>query len=388
MIMKVWNMVVWSCLLVEVPSLVLPKKANLHMVVAFYDTTDELNALDYISQHGTPYKTVVSISRALAYSEVMEDKVNELTDKGYVVFLSAGNKQSNCCNKEDVRNFNGYEKAITVGATANTLDVDMGSEDIYSAASYTNFGECVDIFAPGQSIFPALSAIGNYKSHGGYKYLEGIGSSVSTPLAAGVAASIMAEHPEIPFDTERMKQTLIDLSVKGILKNMDPSTPNRFLNNGKHVVYSPKKKYHGCGLSSGNMKCPEGECCTADGHCLDTSNEENSDRCSIEHGCQSEFGTCLPSGQTPTSASTSTNIDKPSETLNETEAQTQAQPTTTLGQRCGPGYGSCVLQDAQGHYLHVSCCSKEGVCGLTREYCGYGCQTDFGRCYAIAFLNH
>jgi len=347
------------------------KKANLHMVASGYESYDDLNALDYILQHGTPYKTIVSISRSMPYSQAMEDKINELSDYGFVIFISAGNESANCCNKNDIRHFNGYEKAITVGAIANTLYEDMGSDKIYSIASYSNYGDCVDIFGPGQSICPYIYGIDDYDEYNGFKYLEGKGTSTATPLVAGVAALIMAEQPNIQYNTEVMKQIMIDLSIKDVIKGLDPSTPNRFVNNGKHVVFSPNKKYHGCGQSAGNMKCSEG-CCSADGHCIDASHEDYSTLCAIDHGCQSEFGECL-------TTSTDREVDSPSTST--------TQPTTTLGQRCGPGYGSCVLQDANGKYLHVSCCSKEGVCGLTREYCGYGCQTDFGRCYAIAFLN-
>jgi len=38
---------------------------------------------------------------------------------------------------------------------------------------------------------------------------------------------------------------------------------------------------------------------------------------------------------------------------------------------CGPGYGKC---------KHDECCSKYGWCGSSSEYCGSGCQPDYGKC--------
>ncbi|OUM63713.1 carbohydrate-binding module family 18 protein [Piromyces sp. E2] len=40
-------------------------------------------------------------------------------------------------------------------------------------------------------------------------------------------------------------------------------------------------------------------------------------------------------------------------------------------ERCGENYGSC--SDGQ-------CCSKYGWCGTSNEYCGVGCQKEFGEC--------
>ncbi|ORX46004.1 hypothetical protein BCR36DRAFT_238129, partial [Piromyces finnis] len=39
--------------------------------------------------------------------------------------------------------------------------------------------------------------------------------------------------------------------------------------------------------------------------------------------------------------------------------------------RCGKGYGSC----PKG-----TCCSKYGYCGVTSEYCGAGCNINYGTC--------
>ena len=44
-----------------------------------------------------------------------------------------------------------------------------------------------------------------------------------------------------------------------------------------------------------------------------------------------------------------------------------------LAKNCGKGYGRC---------MDGFCCSKYGYCGKTEEYCGDGCQSEFGICHS------
>jgi len=90
-----------------------------------------------------------------------------------------------------------------------------------------------------------------------------------------------------------------------------------------------------CGAKDG--KCPEGECCSKDGTC-----GTSEDHCSVDSGCQIDFGKC-----------TNNKI--------------------TTSDQCGPQYGKC----PEG-----KCCSKYGWCGTSEKYCAIsnGCQSEFGEC--------
>jgi len=113
-------------------------------------------------------------------------------------------------------------------------------------------------------------------------------------MVAGVAASIMSEHPEIQFNQELMRKTLIDMSIKDAIVNLKSSdTPNRFINNGKKINFSNDGTLFvsECGISAGNATCSEG-CCSKDGKCI-KFNENSVEECFIENGCQSEFGYCI-----------------------------------------------------------------------------------------------
>src|SRR5688572_27816950 len=73
------------------------------------------------------------------FDQVTNTAVEALTKIGVHVVVAAGNEAQDACNVSP-----GSEKtAITVGATENNSD---------DVTDFSNFGECVDIFAPGRDI--------------------------------------------------------------------------------------------------------------------------------------------------------------------------------------------------------------------------------------------
>jgi len=266
------------------------KKANIHMIATGVNTDDDLLALNYILNNHKSRKTVVSISRGGGqYSISLEQKINELADKGIIIVVASGNNNRYICRETISLNpsvYAGFKNVIVVGAVDTYYSI---SNKGYSKADYSNYGECVDIHAPGRVTFPELD--NTHNNNKGFQYDRDTGTSGSTPLVAGVIATIMSEHPNIEYSIESMRQTLIDMSIKDKIENLNYGTPNRLLNNGKHFVYSPQNIYVGCGPSAGNKKCSIG-CCSGNGCCISSSNDNCTDICLIDSECQSEFGTC------------------------------------------------------------------------------------------------
>ncbi|KAG4096085.1 subtilisin-like protein [Neocallimastix lanati (nom. inval.)] len=277
------------------------KKANIHMIVTDYNLISILRSIDYILQKAKPFKTVLNISfgdRGV-YLKSFDDKLTDLINAGIIVIVAAGNDGINVCGEKDSEDFGtfpGCRKAIAVGAIDSYLNFEFIEENQkYQMTQYSNYGDCIDIFAPGDVVIPYLE-----NNINDYDYTRG--TSFAAPIVAGVAASIMSEHPEIQFDNDLMKKTLIDMSIKdAIIKSetgnsdIDPfdevnQTPNRFLNNGKRSVYIPKEIFKSCGGSRGTS-CDEG-CCSKDGECISLK-QGFQDQCLIENGCQSEFGRCF-----------------------------------------------------------------------------------------------
>jgi len=63
---------------------------------------DEINAFEFILQHSEPHKKLIIISRDgwNIYNEVVENKINELVEAGYIILVSASNTNRDCCCKE------------------------------------------------------------------------------------------------------------------------------------------------------------------------------------------------------------------------------------------------------------------------------------------------
>jgi len=411
------------------------KYANLHMLASSYYLEDMLNALDYVKANGEPHKTVINISRGHTFDDdehSCRDKFEELTKYGFIIVVSAMNDSRNCCRENEL--FTGFNTTIKVAATEN-ITSENGIKKAYMRSSYTNYGACVDVYAPGQIIYPVNN--GKYELYGN-RYNINFGTSFASPLTAGVIATLMSEHPEIKFTYESMRNLLHDLSLKNVIKGIQTDeTPNRFLNNGKKIVYSPVNTYEGCGASSGYSKCPEGSCCTSTNQCLEIGKHSIIDHCLIEKGCQPEFGTCLSekhftpveitstlyikpktgtkqlptsiksstttstatstttttttstttstiaAKQLPTVVSTTTSTITSTTTSTKTISTTQPTYVPECGIKNGKNYGNCTVINPQNTaYITLGCCNKDGRCGLTSDYCSVnaGCQNKYGIC--------
>ncbi|HSW15209.1 MAG TPA: S8 family peptidase [Solimonas sp.] len=147
------------------------KRAMLHPVRVFgcgnsTSTSTIIAGVDWAAGNAD-LPAVANLSLGGGASEALDTAINGLINAGVTVVVAAGNENANACNGSPSR----VPRAITVGATTNTD----------ARASYSNFGSCLDLFAPGSSIVSAA-----YNSDTGSATLSG--TSMASPHVAGAAA--------------------------------------------------------------------------------------------------------------------------------------------------------------------------------------------------------
>ncbi|KAI9271360.1 peptidase S8/S53 domain-containing protein [Sporodiniella umbellata] len=184
-------------------------------------TSDVVGGIDWAAQDflkqkkkaeddGKKFKgAVANMSLGGGTSSILDKAVNSAVDAGLVFAVAAGNDNKDACNYSPAR----AEKAITVGAST-----------IFDERAYfSNYGKCVDVFAPGldiQSVWIGSKTATNTIS----------GTSMASPHVAGLAAYLLglAEPGTTP---KQIKQKILEASTPNVLTKIPKDTPNLLIYN-------------------------------------------------------------------------------------------------------------------------------------------------------------
>ena len=161
--------------------------------------------VDWVRGHHAPNApAVANMSLGGSASAALDNAVAAAIADGVTFAIAAGNSNRNACNYSPART----PAAITVGATTSTD----------ARASYSNFGSCLDLFAPGSGITSAWLANGTNTISG---------TSMASPHVAGVAALFLQRKPTSTPATVR--DSLVANASTGRVTSAGRNSPNRLL---------------------------------------------------------------------------------------------------------------------------------------------------------------
>jgi subtilisin family serine protease len=165
---------------------------------------DVIAGIDWVRYtHGTP--AVANLSLAGWANQAVDDAVQNLIWSGVTVAVAAANASDDACNWSPARS----PDALTVAAS-NQWD--------QQASWFTNFGPCVDLFAPGEQITSAWL-------YGGTNTIDG--TSMASPHVAGAAALYLEGDPWASPYT--VNAAIVNNATPNRLSGVSWGTPNLLL---------------------------------------------------------------------------------------------------------------------------------------------------------------
>ncbi|HEX7623272.1 MAG TPA: S8 family serine peptidase [Anaeromyxobacteraceae bacterium] len=178
-------------------------------------TSGAISGVDWVTaNHHSP--SVANMSLGGASSAALDEAVQGAIDAGVTFTVAAGNGAVDACAQSPAR----LPAALTVGA----------SDPSDAQASFSNFGSCLDLYAPGVFITSAWSTSDEATSN-----LSG--TSMASPLVAGAAALYLSLQPmATPL---QVSGALIANASAGRLTRLGAGSPDRLLYTGFIGAGSP-----------------------------------------------------------------------------------------------------------------------------------------------------
>jgi subtilisin family serine protease len=155
-----------------------------------------------VREHGWP--AVANMSLGGSASPALDRAVCNAIQAGVGFAIAAGNESQDACNSSPAR----VVQALTVGA----------SDRSDARASFSNFGSCVDVFAPGRDVSSA-------RRGGGSTALSG--TSMASPHVAGVSALCLERRPGAT--PAEVASCVVESATRDKLTSIGAGSPNRLI---------------------------------------------------------------------------------------------------------------------------------------------------------------
>ncbi|MER5457351.1 S8 family serine peptidase [Micromonospora sp. NPDC002389] len=174
-----------------------------------FGTTDSVVAgIDWVTANAKK-PAVVNVSLGGEADRVLDAAVKRSIDSGLTYAIAAGNENRDACKVSPART----PDAITVGATDR---IDM-------RAYFSNYGKCLDVFAPGTGIVSA-----RHDSNTAATAFSG--TSMAAPHVAGAAALLLHSNPT--WKPKQVRDRIVTTGIAGAVYDSKAGSIDRLLTVG------------------------------------------------------------------------------------------------------------------------------------------------------------
>lgn len=168
-------------------------------------TAEILRGMDYVvGLHRPNEPAVANLSLGGSADPALDAGIRAMVADGITVVVAAGNDNRNACAVSPARE----PLAITVGATSQTD----------TRAPFSNYGTCLDVFAPGVEILSSFPS---------NRYAQLNGTSMAAPHVAGIAALVLEKNSLL--SPTQVASAIITGSTQGQVMAAGTGSPNKMV---------------------------------------------------------------------------------------------------------------------------------------------------------------
>jgi len=164
-----------------------------------------IQGLDWVASNASG-PAVANLSLGSGPSASFDAAVANLSSAGVTVIVAAGNDNRDACEVSPAR----APSAFTVGATTRSD----------ARSSFSNYGSCVDVFAPGSAIVSAYATSATAS-------VSMSGTSMAAPHVAGAAAQYLQGAPTAT--PAQVRDAISANATVNVLSALGSGSPNRLL---------------------------------------------------------------------------------------------------------------------------------------------------------------